>query len=79
MTVYSNQKTVTLYANGNEIATQTGGKVFRFKVPLGAVGNSTAVKAVGGTCKDESTLKRTASKNPDYKLQKKKSTSANWV
>ncbi len=79
VTVYSNQKTVTLYANGNEIATQTGGKVFRFKVPLGAVGNSTAVKAVGGTCKDESTLKRTASKNPDYKLQKKKSTSANWV
>lgn len=79
VTVYSNQKTITLYANGTKIATQTGNQVFRFKVPLGAVGTITTVKAVGGTCNDEITLRRTDRMNQDYILQKKKSTSANWV
>lgn len=79
VTVYSNQKTVTLYANQTEIATQTGDRVFRFTVPLGAVGGSITVKAVGGACGDEIILTRTGRMNSDYKLQKKKSTSANWV
>lgn len=79
VTVYSNQKTVTLYVNGTEAATQTGNKVFRFKVPLGAVGTITTVGAVGGSCNDDITLVRTDRVNPDYILQKKKSTSANWV
>lgn len=79
VTVYSNQKTVTLYANQKEIATQTGSRVFRFAVPLGAVGGSITVKAVGGACSDEIILTRTGRMNSDYKLQKKKSTSANWV
>lgn len=79
VTVYSNQKTVTLYANQKEIATQTGSRVFRFAVPLGAVGDSITVKAVGGACSDEIILTRTGKMNSDYKLQKKKSTSANWV
>ena len=79
VTVYSNQKTVTLYVNGTEAATQTGNKVFRFKVPLGAVGTITTVGAVGGSCNDDITLVRTDRVNPDYILQKQKSTSANWV
>lgn len=79
VTVYSNQNTVTLYVNGTEAATQTGNKVFRFKVPLGAVGTITTVGAVGGSCNDDITLVRTDRVNPDYILQKKKSTSANWV
>ena len=79
VTVYSNLKTITIYANGTEIATQTGNRVFRFQVPLGAVGTITTISAVGGACNDDITLVRTDRVNPDYILQKKKTTSANWV
>lgn len=79
VTVYSNQPSVTLYVDGRETETQTGSRVFRFTVPLGEVGKSTTIKAVAGACTGEITVTHTADKNPDYKLQSKKTTSANWV
>lgn len=79
VTVYSNQPSVTLYVDGRETKTRTGSRVFRFTVPLGAVGKSTTIKAVAGACTGEITVTHTADKNPNYKLQSKKTTSANWV
>ena len=76
VTVYSNQTSVALYANGKKVAEQTGDKVFRFKLPLNG---EVELKAVAGECIDQATIRKVAAPNPAYKLQKGKSQSANWV
>ena len=74
--VYSNQSTVALYANGNKVGEQTGEHVFTFKVPLNG---ELHIQAVAGDRTDESVIRHVDTPNPEYKLHKTKSKSANWV
>ena len=74
--VYSNQKNVTLYVNGEKLAEQTGEHIFKFRVKLNG---ETKVQAVAGDSIDDAVFRKVDAPNPDYKLAKKKSTSANWV
>ncbi len=76
VTVYTNQPSVALYANGKKVGEQTGDKVFRFKLPLQG---EVELKAVAGDCIDQTTIRKVDTPNPAYKLQKGKSQSANWV
>ena len=74
--VYSNQKSVALYVNGEKAGEQTGEHVFRFRVPLtGGI----EVRAVAGDCTDTASFRHVDTPNPSYKLVKTKSKSANWV
>ena len=74
--VYSNQKNVTLYVNGEKLAEQAGEHIFKFRVKLNG---ETKVQAVAGDSIDDAVFRKVDAPNPDYKLTKKKSTSANWV
>ena len=74
--VYSNQSTVALYVNGNKVGEQTGEHVFTFKVPLNG---ELHIQAVAGDRTDESVICHVDTPNPEYKLLKTKSKSANWV
>ena len=74
--VYSNQNTVALYVNGNKVGEQTGEHVFTFKVPLNG---ELHIQAVAGDRTDESVIRHVDTPNPEYKLHKTKSKSANWV
>ncbi len=74
--VYTNQPKVALYANGKLVAEKTGNKVFTFQVELNG---ETQLKAVAGDCTDTAKLRFVSQPNPDYKLQKSSSNSANWV
>ena len=74
--VYSNQSTVALYVNGNKVGEQTGEHVFTFRVPLNG---ELHIQAVAGDRTDESVIRHVDTPNPEYKLHKTKSKSANWV
>ena len=74
--VYSNQSTVALYVNSNKVGEQTGEHVFTFKVPLNG---ELHIQAVAGVRTDESVIRHVDTPNPEYKLHKTKSKSANWV
>ena len=74
--VYSNQKSVALYVNGEKVSEQTGEHVFSFRVPLAG---EIEVKAVAGDCTDTASFRHVDTPNPSYKLVKTKSKSANWV
>ena len=74
--VYSNQKNVSLYVNGEKLGEQEGEHIFKFRVKLDG---ETKVQAVAGDSIDEAVFRKVDAPNPDYKLAKKKSTSANWV
>ena len=74
--VYSNQKSVALYVNGEKAGEQTGEHVFSFRVPLTG---EIEVKAVAGDCTDIASFRHVDTPNPSYKLVKTKSKSANWV
>ena len=74
--VYSNQSTVALYVNGNKVGEQTGEHVFTFKVPLNG---ELHIQAVAGDRTDESVIRHVDTPNPEYKLHKTQSKSANWV
>ena len=74
--VYSNQKNVTLYVDGEKLAEQEGEHIFKFRVKLNG---ETKVQAVAGDSIDDAIFRKVDAPNPDYKLTKKKSTSANWV
>ena len=74
--VYSNQKNVTLYVDGEKLAEQEGEHIFKFRVKLNG---ETKVQAVAGDSIDDAVFRKVDAPNLDYKLTKKKSTSANWV
>ena len=74
--VYSNQKNVTLYVDGEKLAEQEGEHIFKFRVKLNG---ETKVQAVAGDSIDDAVFRKVDAPNPDYKLTKKKSSSANWV
>ena len=74
--VYSNQKQVSLYVNGEKLAEQEGEHIFKFRVKLNG---ETKVQAVAGDSIDDAVFRKVDAPNPDYKLTKKNSPSANWV
>ena len=76
VTVYSNQPSVALYADGKKLAEQTGEHIFKFRVPLHG---KVELKAVAGDCIDTACFRSVAAPNPSYKLVKTRSKSANWV
>jgi len=74
--VYSNLPEVTLYANGREVATKTGDKVFTFRLPLKG---EVKLEAVAGDCRDEITIRYVKKPNPAYKLGKNSGSGGNWT
>lgn len=74
VTVYSNQKEVSLYNNGKLVETKTGSHAFHFKITL-EVENRLEVKA--GTLSDVAVIYKTDKPRPEYKVKKGKS--QNWV
>lgn len=76
MKVYSNQKTVVLYANGKKVAEQTGNKIFNFQIPLSG---EVKLEAVSGELKDRSVVRYVDTPNPNYILKKGAGKGKNWV
>lgn len=74
VTVYSNQKEVSLYNNGRLIETKKGEHAFHFKVILEAE-NHLEVKC--GELMDAAVIYKTEQPRPEYKVEKGKS--QNWV
>ncbi len=74
--VYSNSDRVTLFANGKEVGTQVGDKVFTFRVMLD---KETRLEAVAGDVRDEAVLRFSPSPNPEYSLSRKKAGGGNWT
>ena len=74
--VYSNCSEVTLYVNGEKFATQTGDKIFTFRIPLKG---EVEIKAVAGECTDKINIRHTMLPNPNYKLGKKIAGGGNWT
>ena len=74
--VYSNQDSVTLYANGKQVATKTGSHVFTFRVQnLGEM----KLEAVSGDLRDTALIRRVAKPNLSYKLPKDGGSGGNWT
>ena len=75
VTVYSNQPTVELFANGVSLGKQTCPEhFFYFEVPNK---DTTNLVAVAGDCRDESVIRKVAEFNEDYRL-KEQGAILNW-
>ena len=75
--VYSNCPEVTLYANGEKVATKTGNNhVFTFRIPLKG---KVKLTATYGKHKDEIKIRHVEKPNPIYKLSKKIAGGGNWT
>ena len=75
VTVYSNQPSVELFANGESLGVlEAEDHFFYFQVPN--VGE-TKLEAVAGECHDESVINKVDTFNPDYRLQEQ-SAIINW-
>ena len=68
ITVYSNQKEVSLYQDGKLVETKKGENVFKFNVTLKDGENKFEAKA--GKLTDNTMLCRTNEAHPEYKVQK---------
>ena len=75
VTVYSNQPTVELFANGVSLGVkEAADHFFYFDVPNAG---ETALKAVAGDCTDESTIRKVDVFNEEYRL-KEEGAVLNW-
>ena len=74
ITVYSNQKEVSLYNNGKHVATKSGEHVFKFKLSMEDT-NRLEVRA--GEYTDSAVIYKTDEARPEYTL--KKGDSSNWM
>lgn len=74
VTVYSNQKEVSLYNNGRLLETRKGEHAFHFKVTLEAENH---LEARSGELSDTAVVYKTTQPRPEYKVKKGKS--QNWV
>ncbi len=66
---YSNQGTVTLFVDGEEIETKTAEHVFTFRVNINGTHK---IEAVSGDCRDEMEITKVSDPNPDYFISKDK-------
>ena len=76
VTVYTNQRQVTLLINGKEFETKTADKVFRFRVP---VSGEMKIEARAGSLRDEIRIRRVDKPNPAYRLGKDAGNAGDWV
>ena len=76
VTVYTNQRQVTLLINGKEFETRTADKVFRFRVP---VSGEMKIEARAGSLRDEIRIRRVDKPNPAYRLGKDAGNAGDWV
>lgn len=76
VTVYSNCKHVSLYANGELVAVKEGDKVFKFKVKL--LGE-TQLKATADELEDFSVIYKVKTPNRNYRLKKDVGNGGNWT
>ena len=67
--VYSNQRSVTLFVDGEEIETKNAEHVFTFKVSINGIHK---IEAVSGDCRDEMEIEKVSEPNPDYFISKDK-------
>ena len=75
VTVYSNQRSVELFANGVSLGKQTSDvHFFYFDVPNEGI---TELKAAAGECTDESVIRKVDAFNEDYRL-KEEGAVLNW-
>jgi len=74
ITVYSNQREVSLYHNGKHVETQSGEHVFKFKLPME---DTNRLEVHAGECVDSAVIYKTEKAKPEYKL--KKGDSSNWM
>ncbi len=74
ITVYSNQKEVALYNNGQLVERRSGEHVFKFRLKLAA---ENRLEAVAGEQKDSAVIYQTKQAKAEYKL--KKGDSSNWM
>ncbi len=75
--VYSNQNEVTLFVNGDKLATKDGEHIFTFTVPMSA---EVKVRAASGEYADEAVFHKVSVPNPAYVLKKDKNAQkSNWV
>ncbi len=65
--VYSNQKKIALYNNGNLIAEKEGDKIFEFSFPME---ENNEITALYGDLSDKMTVKKVSSPDPAYSLKK---------
>jgi len=65
--VYSNCSSVTLLADGKEIGTVEGERVFTFEVPICG---EHRIEAISGELRDEMTIRKVAEPNPAYLFRK---------
>ena len=74
--VYSNCPEITLYANGEKVGTQSGNKVFTFRIPLDG---EVTLTAKYGENSDEIKIRKVDKPNPSYKLSRKIANGGNWT
>lgn len=67
VTVYSNQKTVTLSVDGRPFETQTGKHVFKFKVPISG---EHSIHATAGDSHSAIWVRKVSQPNPEYRFRK---------
>ncbi len=74
VTVYSNQRQVSLYQNGQLVETKQGQHAFHFKLRMDKENH---LEARAGTLLDKAVIYKAAQPRPEYKVKKGKS--QNWV
>lgn len=74
VTVYSNQREVSLYCNKKLVETKRGAHAFHFKVKLQ---EENRLEVRSGILKDTAVIYKTKRPRPEYKVKKKKS--RNWM
>ncbi len=74
VTVYSNQRQVSLYQNGQLVETKQGQHAFHFKLRMDRENH---LEARAGTLSDKAVIYKAAQPRPEYKVKKGKS--QNWV
>lgn len=67
--VYSNQGSVTLFVDGEEIETKNAEHVFTFKV---SINGTHKIEVVSGDCRDEMEIAKVSEPNPEYFISKDK-------
>lgn len=74
ITVYSNQKEVSLYHNGKLVERKTGAHVFKFKLTME---EENRLEVQAGDCRDNAVIYKTSEPRPEYSAAKVDS--SNWM
>lgn len=64
--VYSNQSEVTLYVDGNEVATKMGAKIYTFQI---SITSEHTIMVKSGELMDTIAIRKVEKANPDYRME----------